>query len=240
MATDETDKRQKGNGEPPGDDFEWAAGAASLTAEPGPEDAEAQAILSELASSVRRGEVRLAGVPAPARSPRERLHQGLGLVSEDRKDEGLALGLSVAENTTLSRLAPFVRFGWLRRREQATWTSRWVERLGIRCRDPWQPVEELSGGNQQKVALARLLHHDVDVLLLDEPTRGIDVGAKVEVYRLMGELAAQGKAVIVISSELPELLGICDRILVMREYRITGEIVDLEQATQEQIMALAI
>jgi ribose transport system ATP-binding protein len=164
---------------------------------------------------VRRGEVRLAGVPAPARSPRERLRQGLGLVSEDRKDEGLALGLSVAENATLSRLTPFVRGGWLRRGEQAAATSRWIERLGIRCRDPWQPVGELSGGNQQKVALARLLHHDVDVLLLDEPTRGIDVGAKVEVYRLMGELAAQGKALLVVSSYLPELLGVCDRVAVM-------------------------
>jgi ribose transport system ATP-binding protein len=164
---------------------------------------------------VQRGEVRLAGVAAPARSPRERLRQGLGLVSEDRKEEGLALGLSVAENATLSRLTPFVRGGWLRRGDQAAATSRWVERLGIRCRDPWQPVGELSGGNQQKVALARLLHHDVDVLLLDEPTRGIDVGAKVEVYRLMGELAAQGKALLVVSSYLPELLGVCDRVAVM-------------------------
>jgi ribose transport system ATP-binding protein len=165
--------------------------------------------------AVRRGEVRVAGLPAPGRSPRERLRQGLGLVSEDRKDEGLALGLSLAENTTLSRLGPFVRGGWIRRGEQAAATLRWVERLGIRCRDPWQTVGELSGGNQQKVALARLLHHDVDVLLLDEPTRGIDVGAKVEVYRLMGELAAQGKALLVVSSYLPELCGVCDRIAVM-------------------------
>ncbi len=164
---------------------------------------------------VRRGEVRVASVTSPGRSPRARLAQGLGLLSEDRKAEGLALGLSVTENTTLSRLAPFARLGWIRRSEQAKATRRWIERLSIRCREVSQPVGELSGGNQQKVALARLLHHDVDVLLLDEPTRGIDVGAKVEVYRLMGELAAQGKALLFVSSYLPELLGVCDRVAVM-------------------------
>jgi ribose transport system ATP-binding protein len=164
---------------------------------------------------VRRGEVRVAGIAAPARSPRERLRQGLGLLSEDRKEEGLAVSMSLAENVTLSRLAPFARCGWIRRGSQASAAQRWIERLAIRCRSPRQRVQELSGGNQQKVALARLLQHDVDVLLLDEPTRGIDVGAKAEIYRLMGELAAAGKALLVASSHLPELLGVCDRIAVM-------------------------
>ncbi len=169
---------------------------------------------------VRSGTVRLAGVEAPASGPRERLAQGVGLCSEDRKEEGLALDLSIADNATLSRLDPFVRGGWLARGQQQRACERWIERLGMRCRDARQPVGELSGGNQQKVALARLLHHDVDALLLDEPTRGIDVSAKVEIYRLMGELAAAGKALLVSSSYLPELLGVCDRIAVLHRGKL--------------------
>ncbi len=169
---------------------------------------------------VRRGEVRMAGLARPARGPRERLAQGIGLVSEDRKEEGLALGLPVATNLTLSRLAPVAPGGVVRRGLQEAASRRWMERLGVRARDPWQPVGELSGGNQQKVAIARLLHHEVDVLLCDEPTRGIDVGAKVEVYRALGELAAAGKAVIVVSSYLPELFGICDTLAVMHRGRL--------------------
>jgi ribose transport system ATP-binding protein len=172
---------------------------------------------------VRRGAVRIAGIDAPARSPRERLRQGVGLLSEDRKEEGLALSMSLSDNATLSRLAPFARAGWIRRSRQTAAAAHWIERLGIRCRHPSQPVAELSGGNQQKVALARLLHHDVDVLLLDEPTRGIDVGSKAEIYRLMGELAASGKALLVASSHLPELLGVCDHIAVMHR-GVLGEV----------------
>ncbi|RMH03124.1 MAG: sugar ABC transporter ATP-binding protein, partial [Planctomycetota bacterium] len=164
---------------------------------------------------VRAGEVRIGGLPAPARGPRRRLAQGMGLLSEDRKEEGLALGLSLAHNLTLSRLGPVAPGGVLRPRLQAAAARRWMERLGIRAAGPEQPVGDLSGGNQQKVALARLLHHDVDILLCDEPTRGIDVGAKTEVYRVLGELAAAGKAVLVVSSYLPELFGVCDRIAVM-------------------------
>ena len=165
--------------------------------------------------AVRSGEVKLAGVSGTAASPRGRLAQGMGLLSEDRKEEGLALGLSVADNVTLSNPRPFARLGFLSRGDVGRTAGRWIERLGIRCRDPFQPVGELSGGNQQKAALARLLHHDVDVLLLDEPTRGVDVGSKVEIYRLMGELAGGGKALLMVSSYLPELLGVCDRIAVM-------------------------
>lgn len=136
-------------------------------------------------------------------------------MSEDRKSEGLALDRSIAENLTLSNMAPVSRFGWIDRGARASETRRWVERLGIRSQAPEQRIGELSGGNQQKVALARLLHQRADVLLLDEPTRGIDVGSKVEVYRRIGELAAQGKAILLVSSYLPELLGVCDRIAVM-------------------------
>ncbi len=164
---------------------------------------------------VRSGEVRIAGVPAPARSPRERLTQGIGFSSEDRKRDGLLLDTSVAVNITLSRLQPFVRRGWIQGRARADAARSWVERLGIRCAGVDQPVGDLSGGNQQKVVLARLLHHDAQVLLLDEPTRGVDVASKVEIYRLLGELAARGKALLMVSSYLPELLGVCDRIAVM-------------------------
>lgn len=161
---------------------------------------------------VRRGEITLGVHTGPA-SPARRWAQGMGMVSEDRKNEGLALALSIADNTTLSRLPR--RAGWALPRRQREATQPWIEALKIKCTGPNQPVGALSGGNQQKVALARLLHHDVDVLLLDEPTRGIDVGSKAEIYRLIDDLAGRGKAVLVVSSYLPELLGICDRVAVM-------------------------
>ena len=173
--------------------------------------------------SVRSGRVKL-GAWTGGRTPRDRWSHGMGMVSEDRKGEGLATGLSVSENLTLSRLhglgpGPIV----LPARQDGAARS-WVERLGIRCRDPQQPVAELSGGNQQKVAVARLLHHDVDVLLLDEPTRGIDVPSKAQVYALLDRLVSEStdppRAVLLVSSYLPELIGMCDRIAVMRRGRL--------------------
>jgi ribose transport system ATP-binding protein len=158
---------------------------------------------------VHAGEVRVAAFSGAA-TPARRWQQGIGLVSEDRKIEGLALDLSIADNLTLTRLP-----AWVSPAAQAADSRRWIEKLGVRCAHPLQAIRELSGGNQQKVAVARLLHHDVDVLLLDEPTRGIDVGAKQTIYRVIDELACSGKAVLVVSSYLPELLGICDRIAVM-------------------------
>jgi ribose transport system ATP-binding protein len=164
---------------------------------------------------VRRGEIRIAGAGDSGRPPWVRLAQGVGLLSEKRHDEGLAMNLSVIDNLTLSRLEPCVRRGLIDRRRQRALTEVWVDALAIRCPEPSRPVSVLSGGNQQKVALGRLLHHDVDVLLLDEPTRGVDVGSKTEIYRLIGELAASGKAILLVSSYLPELLGVCDRLAVM-------------------------
>ena len=169
--------------------------------------------------AVRSGEVRVLGVAGPA-SPARRLAQGLGLLSEDRKSEGLALGLSIADNLTLSKLDGLGPWGLVLPARQAAAVSPWVERLGIRCRSAEQSAAELSGGNQQKLALARLLYHDVDVVLLDEPTRGIDVASRVEVYRLIDALALQAKAVLMVSSYLPELLGCCDRIAVMHRGRL--------------------
>jgi ribose transport system ATP-binding protein len=139
----------------------------------------------------------------------------MGLLSEDRKNEGLCLPLSLADNVTLSSLPRFVSPAAQRRS-----AVRWISELSVVCRSPEQPAADLSGGNQQKTALARLLEHDVDVLLLDEPTRGIDVGAKAQIYALIDHLAARGKAVLVVSSYFPELLGICDRIAVMCRGRL--------------------
>jgi ribose transport system ATP-binding protein len=156
------------------------------------------------------------GVP----DPRGQWQRGIGFLSEDRKGEGLALRLSVAHNLTASRLTglgpgPFVVPS---RMDQAA--STWIDRVGIVCGGPRQSAGELSGGNQQKVALARLLHHDVDVLILDEPTRGIDVGSKAQIYRVLESLVTAAsrspKAVLLVSSYLPELLALCDRIAVMR------------------------
>ena len=163
---------------------------------------------------VVRGDVRIAAYTGPA-SPAQRWEQGVGMLSEDRTREGLAISLPVADNVTLSRLAGFGPAGIVIPARQRAAATRWIDALQIRCRDAQQPVTQLSGGNQQKVALARLLHHEVDVLLLDEPTRGIDVPSKAEIYRLIDDCARQGKAVLMVSSYLPELLGVCDRIAVM-------------------------
>jgi ribose transport system ATP-binding protein len=172
---------------------------------------------------VRSGEIRVAAFSG-GHSPAARWRQGVGLLSEDRKSEGLALGLSVADNLTLSRLGGLGPPGLVAPRRQRSATARWVERLGIRCRDPSQAAGELSGGNQQKVALARLLHHEADVLVLDEPTRGIDVASKADIYALLDALVSgregRKRAVLLVSSHLPELLGLSDRIAVMHRGRL--------------------
>ena len=145
----------------------------------------------------------------------------MGMLSEDRAGEGLAMGLSVADNMTLTRLEPFgpAFTVWPARQDRAA--ARWIDRLGIRCSHPRQTIGQLSGGNQQKVAVGRLLHHEVDVLVLDEPTRGIDVASKAQIYKLIDELVSGGdKAVLLVSSYLPELLGVCDRIAVMSRGRL--------------------
>jgi ribose transport system ATP-binding protein len=168
--------------------------------------------------------------------------QGAGILSEDRKEEGLALSLSVADNVTLSRLKGFGPFGLVSPSRQDKATRRWLERLDIRCLGPRQSVSSLSGGNQQKVALARLLQHDADVLLLDEPTRGIDVAAKAMIYKLIDALAsgsaAEGrapKAVLMVSSYLPELMGVCDRVAVMCRGRL-GPTRRIDEVDEHKLM----
>jgi ribose transport system ATP-binding protein len=187
---------------------------------------------------VRSGRVRVHAVDSPRATPGQRIRQGLGLLSEDRKGEGLALTQGIADNLTYSRLSPYGHFGWLSLRRRSRAVADWLARLGVRCSGPDQTVGELSGGNQQKVALGRLLHQGADVLLLDEPTRGVDVGSKAEIYRLVGELAAQGKAVLFVSSYLPELLGVCDRLAVMVRGRLSRAR-PVAEWTPEAVMAHA-
>jgi ribose transport system ATP-binding protein len=187
---------------------------------------------------VRRGEVRVAGfVRRP--TPRRMIRAGLGFVSEDRKGEGLAQDRSIEDNITYSRLEPYSRFGWLNLGHRRRAVAGWMGRLQIKARSPEQEVEALSGGNQQKVALARVLHQEADVLLLDEPTRGIDVGTKAEIYRLMGQAAAEGKAILFVSSYLPELLAVCDRLGVMSRGRLR-EVRQVSDWTEEQVMVCAV
>ena len=161
-------------------------------------------------------------------------------MTEDRKGQGLILAQSVRENFALPNLERFSSWGFVRRRAERQALAQRVEELRIRLVSVEQPAANLSGGNQQKVVLAKWLERNCEVLLFDEPTRGIDVGAKVEIYRLINDMAAAGKAILLISSELPEVLGMSDRILVMHEGRLTGEIADAGQATQEQILRLAV
>lgn len=172
-------------------------------------------------------------------SIRSRIQAGLGLLSEDRKREGLAQDLSIAENITLSRLDAYSRSGFLNLKRRNAEAERLMKLLEVKAHSCHQPVSQLSGGNQQKVALARIVHQQSDVLLLDEPTKGIDVGTKSEIYRLMGQLAAAGKTIVFVSSYLPELLAVCDRIGVMARGRLV-EVRDASAWTDEQIMSAAV
>jgi ribose transport system ATP-binding protein len=186
------------------------------------------------------GTIELDGRLLTIRHPREAIAAGLALLTEDRKGQGLVLGRSVRENFGLPNLPRFSRLGVVREAAERGAFARYVESLRIRIPHQEQLARNLSGGNQQKVVLAKWLERHCEVVMFDEPTRGIDVGAKFEVYQLINELAAQGKSILMISSELPEVLGISDRLLVMHEGRIVGEVTDVARATQEDIMHLAV
>ena len=186
------------------------------------------------------GEIRLDGNVLAICSPRDAIAAGIGLLTEDRKLQGLVLGHSVRENFGLPNLERLSTRGFVGLRREREEFGRYVSQLQIKVPNQDARAGNLSGGNQQKVVLAKWLARNCDVLIFDEPTRGIDVGAKYEIYLLMNELVAAGKAIIMISSELPEVLGMADRILVMHEGRVTGEIADARRATQEQIMQLAV
>jgi ribose transport system ATP-binding protein len=183
------------------------------------------------------GEIFVADKRVEIHSPREAIAAGLGYVPEDRKDGGLFLDMTVAENIVSASLRRFGQF-WLGDREQMEVARQFEHSLRIVCRTPKQVVQRLSGGNQQKVALAKWLLVNPTVLIVDEPTRGVDVGAKAEVHQMLYQLSRRGTAVVVISSDLPEILDISDRIYVMREGTISGELNRLE-ATEEAVMRLA-
>jgi ribose transport system ATP-binding protein len=186
------------------------------------------------------GTVELLGRIRPARqgSTADRVREGVGYVSEDRKGEGLALPLSIADNLCATRPTRS-KGGFLDLTRQAERTRHWIRELRVRARSPWQPVRALSGGNQQKVAIGRLLHQEADVLLLDEPTRGIDIGSKADVYETVAQQAAAGRAVLIVSSYLPELFGLCDRLAVMCRGRLSPA-KPIAEWTPETVLAAAI
>jgi rhamnose transport system ATP-binding protein len=198
---------------------------------------------SELAQAIfgirlpEAGEIRIDGEEVRIRSPQAAMERGIFYVPEERRSQGLILPFSIKNNITLSILDRITRLGFIPRTEQQT-ADRFAKELSIRGGKVSDPVGRLSGGNQQKVVLAKSLAREPSILLLDEPTRGIDVGAKSEIYRLIDDLANEGKAILLISSELEEVLSMSDRIVVMREGRITGEF-KREEATQENVMTAA-
>jgi ribose transport system ATP-binding protein len=191
------------------------------------------------ADPIESGEIHVKGAKAMIRSPSDAVTRGIGYLSEDRKRFGLATGMDVESNIVMSNLSKFLSFNFFLRRVQIRKTAtHFISLLAIRTPSATQEVRLLSGGNQQKIVIAKWLERDCDVLFFDEPTRGIDVGAKSEIYKLLRSLADQGKAIVMISSELPEILRMSDRVVVMCEGRITGELSAVE-ATQERIMQLA-
>jgi ribose transport system ATP-binding protein len=190
---------------------------------------------------VKSGEVKIQQQSATNTTPADRWQQGMGMLSENRKEEGLALNLSIADNITLSSLHRLGRAGVVSLRRMNENAQHWIEKLGIKCQGPTQAIGALSGGNQQKAALARLLEHDVEILLLDEPTRGIDIAAKARLYEAIDEIVTHPqnpRAVIVISSYLPELFGICDRIAVMSRGVLT-KAKPIAEITPEDVMRVA-
>jgi ribose transport system ATP-binding protein len=188
--------------------------------------------------AVRSGRVQVnANFPSP--KPKARIRAGLAYVSEDRAGEGLAQSRSIADNITYSRMQPYSRWGWLNLSKRREAVADWSNRLEIKAASQEIAVEALSGGNQQKVTLARALHQRADVLLLDEPTRGIDVGTKSTIYRLIGDLAAAGKSILFVSSYFEELLRVCDRIGVMSRGRLV-EVRPANEWSKESLLARAI
>jgi ribose transport system ATP-binding protein len=187
------------------------------------------------AEPIRSGRVVVNGHELSGGSPAEAIGQGLGLLPEDRKDEALVLGMPVSANITIARSRKFSRAGFLRKGRRRREVTRLVSELGIRPPQPERPVGQLSGGNQQKVIIARWLCAGSRVLLFDEPTRGIDVGAKADIYRLMDQHVRAGGAIVMVSSDLPEVLQVSDRVLVMRQGQIVHEL-DRDTASEELIM----
>jgi ribose transport system ATP-binding protein len=189
-------------------------------------------------SPADQGEIFIQGKRVRVKNPHDAIRHGIGFVTEDRKTEGLILPFSIRENITLPNLKRFSYYGWISERGEKSFTEDFVRKLNVKTTGIEQPVNSLSGGNQQKVVLAKWLGIEPKLLILDEPTRGVDIGAKKEIYSLIQQLAERGVAIIMVSSELPELLGMSDRIMVIHEGKIGG-FLTREEATQEKIMNLA-
>jgi len=191
------------------------------------------------ADRIDSGEIYLHGRPVEIKSPGDAVKHGIAYLSEDRKRYGLTLGMDVETNIALASFDKFLSLlGWVNDAQTRATAKHYVEALSIKTPGVQQRVKNLSGGNQQKVVIGKWLTADTEILIFDEPTRGIDVGAKSEIYKLLNDLAQQGKAIIMISSELPEILRMSHRVIAMCEGRITGEL-PIAEATQEAIMKFA-
>lgn len=191
------------------------------------------------AEKIANGKIYIDGNQVNLRSPRDAINAGIGLVTEDRKSEGLVLDLSVKQNISLPNINQFISNGVINFKKENSMVDGYIDKLKVKTPSRNQLAVYLSGGNQQKVVLSKWLCSDARIFIFDEPTRGIDVGAKTEIYQLMNQLTSRGVAIIMISSEMPEILGMSDRILVMRDGRISGELNDTD-ATQEKIMNYAL
>jgi ABC-type sugar transport system ATPase subunit len=185
------------------------------------------------------GEIYFKGEKIVNHIPRDAINRGIAMVPEDRKKNGVFLKLSVKNNVLMSAMKKCIKGPALRRNLEKQYFEEYEKKLQIKCTGPNQLCGNLSGGNQQKVGVARVLNADPEIIILDEPTRGIDVKTKAEIHRLMSNLAATGKAVLMVSSELPEIIGMSDRVLVLHEGVLTG-IIDRKDATADKIMALAV
>ena len=185
------------------------------------------------------GDIELDGKLLSIKNPRDAIQQNICLLTEDRKSQGLILTQTIRENFSLPNLLQFCSWSFIRKKDESEALSFYVDQIKMKITSTEQIANTLSGGNQQKVVLSKWLQRNAEVIIFDEPTRGIDVGAKYEIYQLINQLTKKGKAILMISSELPEILGMSDRVLVMNEGHITGEIQNPSNATQEDVMRLA-
>ena len=187
---------------------------------------------------VKSGKIFIEGKEVVIKNPRQAIKAGIGFITEDRKTEGLLLEKSIAENIEIANLNKISKNSVLQAAKQKEIVKKGIEEFRIRCFGPDHECHNLSGGNQQKVVLAKWIYTDPKILILDEPTRGVDIGAKKEIYSVINDLAAKGVAVIMVSSELPEVLGMSDRIMVVHEGKVTG-IVEASEVDQAKVMTLA-
>ena len=184
------------------------------------------------------GEILIDGQPVKIKNPMDAMKAGIGFITEDRKVEGLMLDKTIRENIALANLGTISGSGVVSKAKEKSLISRGIEEFKIRCFGTEHECGNLSGGNQQKVVLAKWIYTEPKILILDEPTRGVDIGAKKEIYNVINDMARKGVAIIMVSSELPEILGMSDRVMVVREGDVRG-ILNIENASQESIMTLA-